>query len=90
MTEDTKIILKEMAKLQEKLCNEMAHEVSGIRQELSAMRKEMIDEFKAVRSELQHLHDDLSNKIDDLQQVTARNCYELALLKANSTNKTEE
>lgn len=60
----------------------MNEDTKMILEEMAKMKEEIMHEFAAVRREMQASHDELSKKIDDLQQVTGRNCYELTLLKA--------
>lgn len=82
MTEDTKMILEKM--------DEMSAE---LHKEIQTLRKEMHEGFEdtyaaisncynTLNARIDAVEQNLTQKIDDLQQVTGRNCYELTLLKA--------
>lgn len=82
MTEDTKMILEEMAKMEQRIMERMDHEFTAVRQEMNTMHKEMTDEFHAVRYELQNVHDLLSKRINTIEVVTAQNYSDIVNLRA--------
>lgn len=84
MGEYVKMILEEMRKMEERIVARMSNLEIGIAGNSKAIittHGEIKSEFTVMRTEMQASHDELSKKIDDLQQVTGQNCYELTLLK---------
>ena len=92
MTEETKLILEEMAKMRSEM-TAMHSDMATMHSEIQTLRKEMHEGFADTYAAIHTCHDTLNARIDtvehnltqkitDLQLITGQNCFELTLLKA--------
>lgn len=88
MSEDMKLILDEMRAMEGRLNNrmdamdkqfgEVNRKLQELDQKIDAKHQESINAF----ANLANMIDDFAKKIDDVEKVTVRNTYDIALLKA--------